>query len=203
MNKQRTLRCVFYSHIWAIHRLGRAGLGDFNNDVLAELAVDSHLAPVFRKQFETRWGLAGVLTSSDCLHLISEKYPYVPAPLILAPNPSVSVSALESAVSVLPSTPGPFTQATLLVHVDDAAKFRGAYAHVERFSVLWDLADLPSLALEQLAAVLAENNCLTPARWAGLHVCRHPLRPVPDWEERRSDWLKILGEFPAVNAEFA
>jgi hypothetical protein len=203
MEKIRTLRCVFYSHIWSIHRLALAGLGDFNNDVLAELAVDSHLAPVFRRQFETRWGLAGVLTSSDCLDLISEKYPYVPAPLILAPNPSVSVSALESAVSVLASTPGQFTQATLLVHVDDAAKFAGCYAHIERFSVLWDLADLPSLALEQLATVLAEHDCLAPGRWAGLHVCRHPLRPVPDWEERRSDWQQIAGEFPGVNVELA
>jgi hypothetical protein len=196
--QSRLVQCLFYSHVWTTHLLRHAGLGNFNNAVLAELAVVSNLAVMFRQQAQMRLGLAGLLAHRNCLDKLGTNYPILPAPLILAPDPAVPAAALESAVSLLSTTTASYDKVTLLVHMNDAPAFANAYHHVDQFSILWDIADPPTGVLECLASVLADNDCITPQRWCGLHLCNHPLRALAAAGERRALLQSVLDEFPRL-----
>lgn len=198
MTEQRRIQCVFYSHVWAIHILQQANLGPMSNTVLVELAVQSNLAPVFRAQKKERYGLAGLLAFNDCLDKIGTTYQQLSAPIVLAPNPMVTEATLESAVALLATTEGPYDKATLLVHINDAPQFSDAYQHVDEFHILWDLADAPNVALQNLCAILAKTHCLNQDTWGGFHLCSHPMRPLADADERRTMFDQIIGEHPAL-----
>lgn len=200
MTQERLVQCVFYSHVWTVHLLKHADLGPLANAVLAELAIESHLAPVFREQQKTRYGLAGLLAFSDCLDKLGGNYTNVPAPLILAPNPGVTEVTMESAVALLGSVSGPYDKATLLVHIADAARFANAYQYVDEFRVLWDLADFPNASIAALGDVLARARCLEDGRWRGFHLCSHPLRPTGDLQERRQAFAEAFEQYPALAA---
>ena len=180
--------------------LKHARLGEFDNRVLVELAVSSNLAPVFGEHGKRRHGLAGLLSIKDGLERFATTFKNVPAPLILAPNPSVTEATMESAVALLGTIEGPYDQATLLVHVNDAPKFANTYHYVDRFDILWDTADLPNAALQQLTQVLVENHCVSKDRWGAFRLCRHPYRPLADAAERKVALQEILQEFPLLYA---
>ena len=177
-----------------------AQLGEFDNCVLVELATNSNLAPLFGEQGKRRYGLAGLLSLKDALERLGANFKNIPAPLILAPNPSVTEATMESAVALLGPATGPYNQAALLVHVNDAPKFANAYHHVDRFDILWDTADLPNIALEQLTRVLVENRCISVDRWGAFRLCRHPYRTSADAAERKATLQGILSEFPLLCA---
>lgn len=180
--------------------LQQAGLNSDNTEIFAELATDSHLAPVFNKQSYRRFGLAGLLSFQNCLDKLAITYKNVPAPLVLAPNPAVTPEVLVSAVALLEATQSTATRITLLVHVNDAAKFAHAFQYIHQFGILWDIADPPNLCLEQLAQLLADNHCISPERWAGLFLCNHPWRASADTDNRGTILNTILGEFPQLQS---
>jgi hypothetical protein len=200
MDNTRQVRCIFYTHVWSVHALQQAGLKLNNNELLAELATDSHLAPVFNKQAYKRFGLAGLLSFHNCLDKLGFNYKNIPAPLILAPNPSVTPEVMVSAVALLESTMSNATRITLLAHINDAGKFIQAFPYIHQFGILWDIADYPNLNLELLSQLLADNHCMSSNRWAGLFLCNHPWRTCPDAENRKNMLNTILGEYPLLQS---
>ena len=198
MDSHRTVHCVFYSHVWCIHLIDQAGLGELDNAVLIELANESHLAPVFSRQKNTRYGLPGLLVLPDQLEKLATQFRNLPAPLVLAANPKTTTVALESAAALLATVDNAYDKAVLLVHVNDAAEFINTYDYMDSFSILWDLADLPNRCLQNLTEVLANNHCLTDERWDGLHLCQHPRRPLIDADQRYTVWQNTLAEYPGI-----
>lgn len=194
----RPVHCIFYSHVWAVHMLKNAGIASFEKQVLIEVAVSSHLAPVFGEQGKARYGLAGLLRLAGKLEQFVQTFKYVPAPLILAPKPEVSVPALCSAVNLLSVSPSDFEGAILLVHVDDAPLFVSAYQNVSKFSILWDLADAPTPALVSLAETITKHGFLTKETWAGFHLYKHPNRPISNVESRRDLFQQTFQSFPEL-----
>lgn len=200
----RPLRCIFYSHVWAIHMLKQAGLGAFDDKhVLVELAENSHLAAVFGEQGKPRFGIAGLLRLSGRLTQLTQTFKNVPAPLILAPRPGMTAAMLCSAAALLHTTPGEFETATLLVHIDDAPLFANAYAHVDQFSLLWDVQDPPTPALVKLAQTLAEQQVLSQDNWRGFNLYRHPNRSSPESAERLQHFKTLLQDYPLLSGQAA
>ncbi len=194
----RPVHCLFYSHVWAIHMLKYAGIKNFEKQVLVEVATSSNLAPVFGEQGKARYGLAGLLRLAGKLEQFTQTFKYVPAPLILAPKPEVSIPALCSAVNLLSVSPSDFEGVILLIHVDEAPLFASAYQTVSKFSILWDLADAPTPALVKLAETLATNSFLNKETWAGFHLYKHPNRPILDVETRRDLFQQTFQSFPEL-----
>ncbi len=200
MNSTRYIQCVFYSHVWAIHMLRRAHIGQFEDQVLIELSIESNLAAVFGEQAKPRLGLAGLLRLSGRLEKLVHSFNNIPCPLILAPQPNVALAALCSAVALLPSTPTTYQRITLLVHIDDSALFTHAYSYVDRFCVLWDIADIPTDTLITLAEILTDQHQINPSQWSGFHWYKHPNRPITDAPERIAALQALIAEYPLVTA---
>lgn len=198
MEQQRSVECLFYSHVWVVHMLKHLNLGPLDSTVLVELAESSNLAPVFGEQAKARYGLAGLLHLSGRLEKLTQTFKNVAAPLVLAPRPQVSVDALCSAVGLLSTTPASFERVLLLVHIDDATKFRSAYPAVSCFRVLWDVADAPTASLVHMAEALAENHCISQQTWEGFRWYNHPHRKLADAEERLHNLQQAVREYPQL-----
>ena len=74
----------------------------------------------------------------------------------------------------------------------------GVFPYVERFAVLWDVADLPGPTFPRMAEVLARNEHLSLERWDGFHLCNHPARLPQDAENRWAVWRRLLAVFPVL-----
>ncbi|OUD13078.1 hypothetical protein [Thioflexithrix psekupsensis] len=184
--------------------LKQAGLGAFDQQqVLIELAENSHLAAVFGEQGKPRFGIAGLLRLSGRLDSLVQTFKNVPSPLVLAPRPAMPAAMLNSAVGLLASTPAPYETATLLIHVEDAPLFAGCYAQVNEFSVLWDVLDPPSPALVAMAQTLADQQVITQHTWRGFHLYRHPNRNSPDAVDRMQQFKTILQDYPLLTGQAA
>jgi len=201
MTEPKPIHCIFYSHVWAVHMLKYAGLNTNHNNVIVELATTSNLAGVFGEQGKARYGLAGLLRLSGRLEQFAQMYKNVIAPLVLAPRPEVPAVALNSAVGLLASSPTPYTHIHLLVHIEDAPKFAGAYPHVNRFSMLWDLGDPPTAALGPLAETLVDNHCIQAETWGGFFFYQHPNRPVADLAQRQEAFQQVLRQYPLLSGQ--
>jgi len=198
MEQQRSVECLFYSHVWAIHMLKHLKLGSLDDTILVELAETSNLAPVFGEQAKARYGLAGLLHLSGRLEKLAQPFKNVPAPLVLAPRPPVPADALCSAVGLLATTPAPYQRALVLVHIDDAEKFASAYPAVSRFTVAWDVADAPTASLVQMAEALTRNHCVSADSWGGFRWYSHPHRKVADAEQRLHSLQEAVQEYPQL-----
>lgn len=217
MNGIATLHCLIYSHNWCVHRLESTPLIG-KRTLLVELAQESHLAPVFRQHGQPQGGLAPLLAPplqrrwfgrwglangpherlEAVLGASIHMWPGLSVPLVLAADPPLSKAALESAVALLSETPSGFEQIVLLIHISDVPWLITPYQYAQRFSVMWDIADLPSAALPRMAEVLARSHCLAPERWGGFHLSSHPSRLPADLTARHEIWRTLLAEFPAV-----
>lgn len=213
------LHCLIYSHNWCVYDLESTGLAT-PHSLLVELAQESHLAPVVGWHGRPRPGLAPLLapplerrwfsrprlvTGSATplerrLRDSARTYPGLAAPLVLAADPPLGRAALESGVPLLAETPSRHTETILLVHISDAPWLVNVFHYATRFSVLWDIADLPSTDLPRMADVLTRHHCLKPEYWGGFHLCENPARAIPDAAERRAVWRGLLAEFPALAA---
>lgn len=174
-------------------------LGSFEDQVLVELSTDSTLAAVLGLQGGSYPNIAGLLRLSASLEELTMRFDQIPAPVILAPHQRLSPATLCSVVGLLTSAPGPYPTATLLVDINEAVTFAPAYSHVSRFSILWDIMDVPNTALAQLADVLVENHCINPHSWNGLHWYTHSKRPVPDARERIAAFETVLRHYPVLS----
>lgn len=219
MKRTAPLHCLIYSHSWCVYSLESAGLVS-QKSLLVELAQESHLAPVFGWHGRPRPGLAPLLVPpmerrwlgrsrlATGAGLALEKrlrdgigsFPGLSIPLVLAADPPLARAALESGVPLLAEAPSDYAETVLLVHISDAPWLINAFHYPARFSVLWDIADLPSTALPRMAEVLARHHCLTPEHWGGFQLCENPARAVPDAAERRTVWRSLLAEHPVLTA---
>lgn len=193
------VHCVFYSHVWAIHMLKQAGFSSFKQNVIVELANISNLAPIFGLQAKARYGLAGLLRLGTRLEQLSQTLKYVPAPIVLAPNPQVSTAALNSAACMLPHSKSQHDAIILMIHMNDASDFLDVYPHVDSFRILWDIADQPSAGLNQLAELLADNRCISTDNWQGFKLYQHPNRQIPDAQERQAALETMLADYPQLS----
>ena len=181
--------------------LQHTSLGNFEDHVLVELSTDSTLAAVLGLQGGSYPNIAGLLRLSASLEELTMRFDQIPAPVILAPHQRLSSATLCSVVGLLASAPGPYQTATLLVDINEANTFAPAYSHVSRFSILWDIMDVPNATLAQLADVLVENHCINPHSWNGLHWYTHSRRPVPDSKSRMAAFETILSHYPALTRQ--
>ena len=210
------LRCIFYSHPWAAFNMDIKVQGDLQNKVYVEFAQTSQLATaVGQGGAGPRPGLQGALryqafSSSRKTSLFSffsgrrkdpflgvaAKFPGLPAPLILAPDSSVSPAAQVAAlISALNASAQTTSQIDILVHYQEALEFSGIFPHVDQFLMLWDLADLPDKKLVSLSQELVSQNYITDELWGGFHLCHSKNRPVSDEPQREYYFRQILNEY--------
>ncbi len=199
MPQNHPIHCVFYSHVWVVHMLKQFNLENLDKQVIIELAEHSNLAPVFAEQAKPRYGLAGLLHLSGRLEQLGKPFKYVPAPLILAPRPEMSATTMNCATALLPTTQTQYEGMILLVHIEDAPLFVSSYAYVDRFSLAWDLADVPSNTLVELADLLVKEQLITEDNWGKIHLYTHPNRKLEDLETRQSEFEAILQEYPLLS----
>lgn len=199
MSQARPIHCLFYSHVWVVHMLKQFHLENLEKQVIIELAQHSNLAPVFAEQAKPRYGLAGLLHLSGRLEQFAKPFKYVPAPLVLAPRPEPSVASMNSAAALLPTTQTQYQGILLLVHIEDAPQFVSSYAYVDKFSLAWDLADVPSSALVELADLLVKEQLISEENWGGIHLYNHPNRKLEDAAARQQEFDAILQEYPLLS----
>lgn len=197
---KKVIECVFYSHVWSIYELEKLGFVTSGDETIIELAAESRFAAVFDKSDKSHKGILALLQPSVHLHKLAIRQPGVRAPVILAPNPPVPVDILLSAVPLLPSVESAAEKIIMMIHINDAALFAGAYAVADTFSIVWDLADYPGTELSELGRTLLNRQCLNRERWKGFFLCNHPHRQLPDISLRESIIRELLKEFPALKA---
>lgn len=204
MVTHRKIHCVFYSHIWCVHKLAHlandVASKNLRKCMFVETATHSNLAVAFKVHTKMRYGLTGLLVMPSGLPKLATEFAHVAGPLALGPNPAVSPEMVESSVAIMPNIEGPIEDIFLLVNLNDAAKLAGILQYVDQFKILWDLADLPNKSFEVLSQVLLDNDCLSPERWSGITLYEHPKRHVPDIELRRETWSSLLEANPLVAA---
>jgi len=194
----RPLHCIFYSHIWTVYSLEGLGLLNPKTDIILELATESNFAPALNPSNHNYGSLLNLLQTNRHLHQIGTHFKNIPVPMVLAPQPSSSVNNLLSALALVNTDDSPVEKAVILVHINDACKFALAYAHMNRFSIVWDIADHPNSLLPALAELLLVEQCLAVQNWGGIHLCNHQLRRVSDSREREVALRQLLDEFPLL-----
>lgn len=193
------ITCFFYSHAWAIQVLDRVGVGSLADTLVVEVSINSILSSVFNEVENNRRGAAGLLRNGVTVNDIMQRFSGLPCPIVLASRPPVPVAATAAGVGVLRHATHEFKRVILLVHLTEAALMAPALSEADEFGVLWDIADVPTLALADLGSILMRNDCLSDDSWAGLHFYEHPRRTVPDAAARRQRYQDIFAEFPALH----
>ena len=210
------LRCIFFSHPWAVLKLADVGMGDFYNEVLVEFAQSSLLAPtIIPEDSSNREGLTPCLRrygetlqavkksifalftpkTPDPFFGIAENLQGLPAPLVLAPSPSVSsVIQISSLLSAL-ALPSQAKQISVLIHYQEAELFSGMFPHVDKFHFLWDIADLPDKKLLDLAHQLTSHHYISTESWGGFHLCHSENRLVFDKAERENQYKAVISQY--------
>ncbi|MEM9302160.1 MAG: hypothetical protein AAGE01_08625 [Pseudomonadota bacterium] len=189
----KPVHCIFYTHPWALFRIGNERLGSSDDALLIELAESSTLSSLFDQQGRPRQGVTGLLADPDRIDLLGEVYEGVPAPLVLASQPAVPLPTLASAIGVLPYVRSRYSHYVLLANLVDGARMIDSLAHCDRFSFVFDLADPPSRRFTDLAEQLTGEGLLNASTWGGLYWYSHPRRRAPGHRER----LQALRELTA------
>ena len=193
-----SIHCLVYSHPTVVQRLKEAAFKPLAGRILVEIAPEPTLGHALGLETPANFpGVAGILSKKHNLSDLSVDVRELPVPIILAPGAETSPKALEDAVALL-SDHSNHGQISLLVHVRDLDLVKGALAHVDKLTVLWDLADLPGSSLVSLAEYLASEDLLTPEFWGGFVPYEHTDRPVPP--ENREALEAILSPFAAGSA---
>ena len=200
LDTPRPLHCIFYSHIWTVYLLAELKLVNAETDIILELATASHFAPALNPHANHQEDLSGLLAPNRHLHDLAGHFTDIPVPMVLAPQQATTVDTLLPALALVATDSSPIAKAVVLVHINDAAKFTDAYAHMDTFSIVWDVADYPNASLPALAQILADGGCLDQQRWAGVHLCNHPQRKLPDSDGRTSALRGLLSRFPRREA---
>lgn len=186
----RFLHVVFYSHPWGIYALRGRRFGDPEQTLLVELSASSRLAAVFDRQNRPRFGLPGLLADEGRVSLVGDKFKGLDYPLALSPNPASSSSVMISAASLLSSIESPYARYVLMVPVDEAPAYKRLYPMVDRFTVLWDVADPATEELPQIAKSIDAAGCWSADTWGGFLWYSHPSRRTKNMKER----LQVIRE---------
>ncbi len=205
----KPLHCIFYSHPWTALQLEQLPSINFADSVLLELSTQAILSQVLQVNAPKTDVLAVVLSDhqpektglmklfagkKDFFTTAAHKNTAFPAPIILAPQPPVSVIKEQAAIQVLLSQPSMVEQLVILIHYQEAQTFADLYDYVDKFHIIWDIADLPCVKLTGLAELLHAQQ-LNSERWGGFHLCNHPKRPVSDQEERQAFFDALMDDY--------
>ena len=194
----RPLHCLFYSHSWTIYCLQELGLLNPEEDIIIELASPSNLSAVLNPNNNEYENLLALLQPDKHLHQLGGQFKQICAPVVLAPA-AANRNDLLAALALVGTDLSHFLRAVVLVHVNDAADFHLAYAHMASFGLVWDVADYPNANLPALAEILVGENYLDQSRWSGIHFCNHKQRQSIVNETNAASLRKMLAEFPALS----
>lgn len=205
------LHCIFYSHPWTALLLKQIKNLDFTDSVLVELSSQQVLSQVLPNKQAPRSCLTQLLAQHQAekksmfsfltakkkaiLQILAQKPKEMPAPLVFAPRSGVSALNQVTALLLAANQANPFAQVVLLIHYAEAADFSLVYDYVDKFHLLWDMADLPGTKLTELTQLLASQNQLTAERWAGFYLCNHPKRQVADSEQRQALFESVMIDY--------
>lgn len=181
---------LVYGHPMVLSALDAPGpLGPLDHDLLVEAAEQSLLAHALGVAPEGP-GPAGLLAGD----LAPLHDPGQGPPLLLASvRHRTPIAAVVAGVRMAVHRPGPHRAVTAMVHVDDLEILRRLAGHAHRVALHWDLADLPTRALDHVAeAVVTEAGTDV---WAGLHLYSHPRRPLEDPTARHAAWRAVLDDY--------
>lgn len=195
----RPLHCLFYSHSWTIYCLEELGLLKPEEDIIIELASPSNLSAVLNPNNHNYQNLLALLQPGKHLHHLGEPFKQVCAPVVLAPT-AANRNDLLAALALVGTDLSRFLRAVVLVHINDAADFHLAYAHMASFGLVWDVADYPTANLPALAEVLVGEHYLDESRWRGIHFCNHKQRQSLVNDANAASLRKMLADFPALEA---
>jgi hypothetical protein len=205
----KILNCVFYSHSWTTLLLKQIQAIGFERTVLIELSNYAVLSQVFLPKPHKSQSIVQLLAHhgdkkafsqifspkhSDILQHLSQKYAELPAPLILAPQINACDFTQIEAIQLCAIEPSIFQEITLLIHYQEALNFASLYEYVDKFHIVWDIADLPTAKLTQLSQLLVEHS-LTKERWGGFHLCHHPKRHIEDSKQREAFFESIIDDY--------
>lgn len=210
MPNSKSLYCVFYSHPWTALLLEEIQEIDFFNSLLIELSNQTILSQIIPRKLNQKRYLTQALSAHqppkksfmaflsgkkpDAFQLAMQKSKDMPAPIILAPH---GISALNqiAALRICADQPSVYQKLIVLVHYEEAQNFTELYDYVDKFHILWDVADLPTAKLTELTSLLLTQS-LTKERWGGFHLCNHPRRLIEDSEQRYQFFKSVIADYP-------
>ena len=73
----------------------------------------------------------------------------------------------------------------------------GLYGGAAGFGLMWDVADLPTREIADVASVVSEEGRITAESWKGLVLYSHPRRHHAD-PGRVEQIQAVLQEFPGI-----
>jgi len=187
----------FYSHPWTLHMLGQSGvLAPTERALLVEVATESTLAVLASRVPQTSPGTLPLLRRPGKIDFdqISMRLPHVPAPVVLAPRPAVPEELLIASLMVLDIQDIDRDVVMLLVPASRSELAIPLFPMIDRFRVLWDVADYPNRDLLACTEFLHAHAELTPERWGGVTLCNHWLRRSEDHEQNRIDFQYAIDE---------
>ncbi len=206
----KPLQCIFYSHPWTALLLRQIKVINFADSILIELSAQSILSQVIAPKRKYRHGLTPVLASHqptkssfmqffwsdppDIFQAAMQICTEMPAPLVFAPAPAMSAVTQIAALRVAANQASTYQQMIALIHYEEAHQFSGLYDYVDKFHILWDIADLPNLTLTELMQLLVTRS-VTRERWGGFHLCQHPLRKVETLKEQHASFAAVIDAF--------
>lgn len=197
MNRSHRIEMCFYSHPWTLHMLGRAGvLTPEKRTVLVEVATESTLAVLAHRVPRTLPGTVPLLRRPGKIAFddISSRLQHVAAPVVLAPKPAIPEDLLIASLMVLDVQPVDHDLVMLLVPASRSRLAAPLFPMVDRFRVLWDVADYPNRDLLMCTETLHAHGELTEARWGGVTLCNHWLRRSEDHEQNRIEFQYAIDE---------
>lgn len=203
MSHTQKIDCVIYSHVWAARHIESIYAQGSEKLVLVEAAKLSNMAAMLGCQGQMDAGVAGLLEPGTRLEDLAQRYDRLAFPLVLAPRPSVPVTALNSALSVLADVPGDYERIVIMLHVADAIEILPALTHVDRFSFLLDCADNVDAKLARVAQEMANLGLIRESTWAGVFFYQRSEQPNASAIARESSLREILNSYPSLTPTVA
>ncbi len=205
----KPLQCIFYSHPWAALLLERIEAIDFEDAVLVELSCQNILSHILPHKPNKQRHLTAVLAAhepfkprfmdvfssqpKDRFQMAMRKCKEMPAPLVFAPEGIGELNQI-AALQICANQYSVYKHIILLIHYEEARKFSSLYTYVDKFHILWDIADLPTPKLAELTELLA-NQPLTAERWGGFQLCYHPRRYLEDSQQRYAFFESVIDSY--------
>ena len=167
MKPQAELNLIVYSNPTVLKHLDMGTLAPSVGEVLVEVALFPTLSYALGMETPAEYpGVAGVLAGRSSLDSLAVQAQGLAKPIVLAPGSGISAAAMDSAIAHLRDSEGG-RRITLLLHVSEWPGLSHAVSCVDRLVVAWDLADMPSDNLPELAAFVAREGLVSKPYWGG------------------------------------
>lgn len=199
MNRNYQIKMIFYSHPWTIPLLASEGVIDKSEEaVLVEVSDNPHLSVLCQDPGMPSRSVLPLMRQPTSVRLrqLAKNFSLLPAPLILAPNPVVSVALLMDALRVLDVRQDDCRCVYLLCHISQAKTFAPVLSICDSFHFIWDVADYPGDELLECIQTLTasgafasdslERDGVQDSRWGGFTLCNHRLRATNDSDYNRN-----------------